>query len=94
MSHQAQQLPLEIELEPKHAGGRIVLRFRYERLDEQALGAIDGRNVQAFADLLATIGEALKQGHTAKDIQTTIEAAKASFDRIKERQREETPTHG
>lgn len=94
MSHKPSNLPLEIELEPKHAGGRIVLRFRYARLDEQALGAIDGRNLQAFSDLLATIGEALKQGQTAADIQTTIEAAKASFDQIKARQREETPTHG
>jgi hypothetical protein len=98
MNQPRQLPPFEIGFNTHREGGRISLKFRYERLDATALGPNDGQTLQAFAGLLETIGEALKQGRSREEIQTAIDAAVESFEKIqaarKARQQEETPTHG
>lgn len=90
--------PLEISLDTKREGGRIAVKFRYEHIDGKPLDPNDGQTIQAFADLLATIGAAVKLGRTPEEIQASIAAAQEAFDKIQAaraaRQPEETPTHG
>lgn len=73
--------PLEIGLAGGR-GGRVSLKFRFERLDGQPVGAQDGPTLIAFASLVETIGEALKQGRSVEELQATIDAAVETFEKI------------